>query len=670
MIPKQLSNEIGIKYLLVKSKSKNPIELNWQKKNNYDSNSQKLLQHLEAGGNYGVLCGNGLIVMDADTDVFNEIIKANFPETFTIETKGGKHYYYFCKDFKQKKVLKDGDEHLGEIQSTGTFVVGAGSIHPSGKKYSITNNVDIQELDIEFIDKILMKYYVSQGVKKDVIISGASEGLRNETMFKIACSFREKGLDVQETLLALSGINEKNNPPLNKNELNTVVKSAFSYQKNKSNANVQKSALKITNYIQNVEQFWKIHPFFYDKAKIFWTWNVELNKYELVDDIDVMNSIDDELGFGGDTVTSTVKYNYLESFKRIGRKKHPKEAPIKWLQFKDKAFSLKSGKIYQAMPNYFFTNPIPWEIGETSDTPVMDKLFKEWVGEDYVNTLYEILAYCCYRDYPIQVLFCLYGIGRNGKSCFLKVLSNFLGKDNLCSTDLDLLMGNNRSRFESFKLYKKLICLMGETNFGVLSNSAMLKKLTGGDMIGYEVKNGKAFDDYSYAKLIIASNSLPTSEDTSEGFYRRWIIINFPNKFPEGKDIVKTIPDIEYSNLAKKICNILPGLLKRGIFINQGDIKERKKKYILASNPLCVFIKEECEESTFGYLRYSEMYTRYVQYLNKVNKRIVSKREFSKFLDIEGLEVRRTTKDSVCDRYVEGLMWISEIIKEEKIENN
>jgi hypothetical protein len=134
----------------------------------------------------------------------------------------------------------------------------------------------------------------------------------------------------------------------------------------------------------------------------------------------------------------------------------PTQAKVKWIQFKDKAYDLK-GHYHKVDFKYFFTNPIPWEIGESQETPVIDRLFTEWVGEAYVKTLYEIIAYCCYRAYPIQTLFCLYGSGRNGKSCFLRLLRKFLGDTNVCSTEFDKLMNN---RFESFKLYKKLVCLM------------------------------------------------------------------------------------------------------------------------------------------------------------------------------------------------------------------
>lgn len=178
-------------------------------------------------------------------------------------------------------------------------------------------------------------------------------------------------------------------------------------------------------------------------------------------------------------------------------------------------------------------------------------------------------------------------------------------------------------------------------------------------MIGFEYKNKLPFDDYNYAKIIVSSNSLPSSLDTSEGFYRRWLIIEFPNIFPEGKDILKNVPEIEYSNLCKKICNILPTLIKKGEFTNQGSIERRKERYILASNPLSLFIKDYCNREENFWMRYSELYTQYTIYLVKHKKRKISRKEFSGVLEEEGLEVVKTSKkigeEWINGSFIEGL---------------
>ena len=417
--------------------------------------------------------------------------------------------------------------------------------------------------------------------------------------------------------------------------------------------------LKIDNYMDNAEYFYKVQPYFYNENGILWFWNKDNSCYEIKEDIEVMEIFDRLLGFYGQTVNSRIKNACLEAIKRYGIRKKPKDAPKKWIQFKNKAVSLESGNTYDVKPNYFFTNPIPWDIGETDETPVMDKLFNEWVGEKYVKTLYELIAYCCYSDYPIQLLFCLFGAGRNGKSCFLKILNKFIGEKNVCTTSLDLLSGNNRSRFESTKLYKKLVAVVGETNFGILENTCLLKQLTGGDKIGFEMKGKQPFDEYSYAKIIIASNSLPTSQDTSDGFYRRWLIVDFPNQFPEGKDITKQIHDIEFNNLAKKITKLLPELINNGKFTNQGDIQERKIKYIEASNPLSVFIEKCCIKDNDAFVLSSELYTAYIHYLSENKKRRVKSSEFKSALEDEGYWIEKTTKyvneQPISTRWIERI---------------
>jgi len=653
MIPNNLKIK-GLKFILINNRDKIPIE-KWTEKQ-YDYNDEKLLEHIKNHNNYGVVLGNGILVIDADTDRLNKIIQEKFPKTFTVKTKSGCHYYYSCYNFKSKKVLKDKKGHLGEIQYKGQYVVGPKSIHPSGVKYKVVNDMEITSVDNKFIEEHLSKYYAaSEKIGKEVILKGAKEGLRNESMFKLACSFKSKGLNIKETFITLKGINEKNNPPLPEYELKTIVESAFSYK----NTPVIKQALfDLNDRRALVENFYKQFPFFYDRKGIFWFWDVVEKKYDIVDEIDLMNMINQSFS-GINTVSTGVKTEIIEALKQVGRLHIPKTPSVELIQFKDKVFNIKTGELSTVYPDYFFTNPIPWDIGEHDYTPHLDKIFEEWVGKDYVQTLYEILAYCCYRDYPIHLIFCFTGGGRNGKSTFLNLIKKFLGVYNMTSSELDSLL---KSRFETFKLYKKLVCELGETNFGSLKKTSLLKKLVGQDLIGFEAKNKQPFDDYNYAKIIIASNSLPTSYDTSDGFYRRWLILNFPNKFKEGRDIIGEINDEEFRNLSRKVLKILPKLIKKGEIFNQGSVEERKRRYIENSNPLTIFLEKYCVEDVDSYISYSKLYSNYVDYLKYKNQRIVSKKEFSKVLDEEGIEKKRTTFDDINDTYVLGYKLKEELL--------
>jgi P4 family phage/plasmid primase-like protien len=357
----------------------------------------------------------------------------------------------------------------------------------------------------------------------------------------------------------------------------------------------KEEAFKVFGLKRQTEEFNKITPLFFDKSGMFWLWNNQDKYWEIVDEIDILNMINEATG--DDIISSQNRTEIINSLKQKGRLNIPEPIKPTWIQFKNKIYDIETGERFDASSKYFVTNPIPWDVGESPETPTIDKIFKEWVGEKYVPLLYEIIAYSILPDYPINRLFCLIGSGLNGKSKFLELLKKFVGIQNVCSTELDILMA---SRFEVTRLHKKLVCLMGETNFEEMSKTSILKKLTGKDVIGFEYKNKNPFEDYNYAKIILATNNLPTTTDKTIGFYRRWCIIDFPNTFSEAKDILKDIPEEEYNNLAYNSIVTLNKLLKAREFTNEGTIEERAKKYEDKSDPLEKFIKEYTEEDENG----------------------------------------------------------------------
>ncbi|GEM_PF-2755513 len=156
-IPHQLQKD-SIGFVKLPPRSKEPFEMAWQKK----AYSHTAIQsHINQGGNYGVLGGVGdLIIIDADTPEISDLAQSMLPSTFTITTPGkGRHYYFICKDIKKKIVLKKGETHFGEIISSGSQVVGVGSIHPvTNTEYVVSNDVEIATVSREQIYSELREY--------------------------------------------------------------------------------------------------------------------------------------------------------------------------------------------------------------------------------------------------------------------------------------------------------------------------------------------------------------------------------------------------------------------------------------------------------------------------------------------------------------------------------
>lgn len=410
-------------------------------------------------------------------------------------------------------------------------------------------------------------------------------------------------------------------------------------------------------YYAAAEAYADNQPVYYDKNNIWWIYNQTTHSWEYTDETHLLITLKRILKTLGDS-TIKRKHDLIEGLRQVGRTREPREIPKEKIQFGIHLFDVNTQEVTMATHEDFSINPIPWVLGETSETPVIDKLFTEWVGEEWKQTLYEIIAYTCYRSYPIHLIFVLDGAGANGKSQFLELIHRFLGSHNIASTSFERIQEN---RFETFSLYKKLASIVGETNFGILKNTDMLKRLSGGDAVPYEQKGGKTFTDRNYTKLLISTNSLPSSLDTSDGFYRRWFIIKFPNQFEEGKDVVDSIPESEYGALARKVTMILPGLLERHEFANQGTREERKERYIDASNPLTRFLRDFCDLTNLNaHTKYGTLYTRYAHWLTQQKRRKVGYREFNDFLQGEGIEVDKTWKidtngENVNTRWVLGI---------------
>jgi len=376
-------------------------------------------------------------------------------------------------------------------------------------------------------------------------------------------------------------------------------------------------------------------PIFYDKNDMWWVWNLEEKKWEISNEVDILNHI--EKLTGEDIITPKQRTLILNSLKQECRKTIPKPIKPTWIQFKNEIFDIKTGKKFEAIPDYFVTNPIPWKIHNNNfeQTPVMDKIFEEWVGKEYVKTLYEIIAYCLLPSYPIHRLFCLIGSGLNGKSKFLELLRKFIGEDNVTATELDTLIN---SRFEITRLHKKLVCQMGETNFNELNKTSIIKKLTGDDLVGFEYKNKTPFEEKNYAKIIIATNNLPTTTDKTLGFYRRWCIIDFPNIFSEQKDILEDIPKEEYESLALKCTGILKDLLKNRKFHNEGDVIQRMEKYETKADFLQNFLEEFVIESLNEFITKADFYKKFVDWCIENRHRKLAENSLGRKMKEKGYE--------------------------------
>jgi len=385
------------------------------------------------------------------------------------------------------------------------------------------------------------------------------------------------------------------------------------------------------------EEMQKITPIIYDTSKNLWLYLKNKGYYERIDDTDILSVIrmkTDEYVIEGTKAGEIKRAIQITGRERFRNTKEIKES---WINTSSGLYDIETGEIIKPNPEYFLKCPVPHKIGNSTDTPIIDKLFNDWIG-DRKQILYEILAYCLYDSYPIHRMFILFGSGRNGKSQFIELIERFVGKENTTSTELEKLID---SRFECCKLYRKKVASIGETNFTAIKSSDRIKKITGHDTLTAEFKGKDAFDFKNTAKIIIASNSIPETLDKTEAFHSRCIIIEFKNRFNEGKPIIDTIPESEYENLLRKCLKILPELLKNGKFTNEGTIEEKAERYERLSNPFPTFKDKELIEKFDCKAPIFVIRDMYGIFCKKNGFRTIGDREFTQLLHKEGYETKK-----------------------------
>lgn len=159
--------------------------------------------------------------------------------------------------------------------------------------------------------------------------------------------------------------------------------------------------------------------------------------------------------------------------------------------------------------------------------------------EDYgdkVLALQEAFAATMFGLGPeYQTAFLLYGPGGTGKSTALEVLSTMMPPESQSAVQPDQW----NERFQQEPMVGKALNICGELPESTMIEGSRFKSVVGGETQITELKGKPVFEYKPTAAQWFAANILPRSKDTSEGFNRRWLILEFNRVIEAQKRIVK-----------------------------------------------------------------------------------------------------------------------------------
>jgi len=281
-------------------------------------------------------------------------------------------------------------------------------------------------------------------------------------------------------------------------------------------------------------------------------------------------------------------------------------------------------------PDYLSIIQLPVEWNPKAKCPRWDQFLQEIVEEEDARVLQEFIGYTLWRDCRFQKALMLTGSGLNGKSTFLNVIAKMLGEHNCSFRPLQELMTN---RFATADLFGKLANIYNDLPPNALLNTGLFKILVSGEEIQAEKKFKNAFKFKNFAKLMFSANKVPSTVDDTKAFFRRWIIINFPNEFkgdqadPHLEDKLSTPQCLSY--VLKWAVEGLKRLLEQGRFSYYENIDEIEDMYMRASNPAYAFFADMVEEDPEAAVPKDVLYRAFIEYCKQNKLPTLSKVTFA-----------------------------------------
>lgn len=272
----------------------------------------------------------------------------------------------------------------------------------------------------------------------------------------------------------------------------------------------------------------------------------------------------------------------------------------------------------------------------------------------YVQRLF---GYGLTGDIREHVLPIFWGGGSNGKSTLIETAAQVFGGNYWAAAPDGMLMVRRTESHptELARLYRKRFVAATETDEGHRLNTALVKRLTGGDMITARFMKKDFFEYQPTHKLLICTNDRPRITSGGHAIWRRVALVPFSVKFwkPETGDVGPEYLRAD-SSLPTKLKAELPGILAwmvRGCLAWQRDGLQPPAEVLVATgeyrdqqNTIGAFLTERCEVTNAGGdTTVKDLYEVYLKWAESNNETPLGKIRFNDAIAKEGVRRGRST---------------------------
>lgn len=681
-------DKLGWVVMPIKPNDKRPIIKSWSKIQSND----ETLDKFKDTSNIGIIMGatSNLVCIDVDvkhTDGVATLEKleeqlGELPQTVMSETpSGGIHYYFkYVKGIRNRKNVGEGID----IQADGTQTVEAPS-QIDGTYYEWVNSpfeYEIAELPQKW------KQYLCEEVDEDTLLlsnkpfeapSEVEEGGRNNTLASYVGSLLGKKLKKATVLKKALKYNEEScNPPLDEDEVKTIVDSMIKTDKTNKANNVEKS-INESKLDSSNEDDLKVDWISFDETgtvnindKKFAEWYVKRNelycindrfytRYGQISDNEFRNNIHNIIGGIITTRLSAKVESLLASVKNEAFTKL--DAPDKYkVQFDNISFDVRHGKLEEC-DTFFTLHQIPHNYDAKADCPKFKRFINNLFYEEDIPVIQEYLGYCLVPNTLAQTALFIIGEGGEGKSRIPVLMEHIIGADNVVVGDFEGL----QDKFSTSSLDKQMLFMDDELTLTALDDTSNFKKIvTAETAMEVEVKGKPKYKTKLYSRIICCGNGAIQSKfDRTDGFYRRLLLCKVrPVHYDKPDRTLSDQLDKEIPGIINWMLEGLCRVVKNGFIIEPSKrMSDEVQSLRDNSDTIQLFMNDEqFIDYTFDEedkVSIKQLYDAYENWCQDNSYLIIHKNTFGK-------TIRRTYKSTLSKKLMNPQR-VNELISKEKV---
>jgi putative DNA primase/helicase len=220
--------------------------------------------------------------------------------------------------------------------------------------------------------------------------------------------------------------------------------------------------------------------------------------------------------------------------------KELKQDPISGLNFAN-GFLTEDLDLIPHNPDHGMTYVLPYRYMPelAGHMPIFQQYLNDSWSEDadYMDkmaALQEAIGASLFQNAPVyQRAFCLFGQPGSGKSVMSTIVRG-LCPDNSVSS---IAPHDWADKFLPIQMYGKVINFAGELSENKFIPGDIFKQIVEGEAITGQNKNEDPFQFRPLCAQWFNSNHLPKTKDSSDGFNRRWLILEWNKRVPTDKQV-------------------------------------------------------------------------------------------------------------------------------------